>query len=304
MLFRSWDLLTDLHAVRASPFQGKIVHSGFYKTYSSLNIESLFRQQLGGSNPTTVHCVGHSLGGAVATLVADWAKRRSIDAKLYTFGCPRVGQRGFAEHLSLQLKPENIFRVYHSSDVVPMVPVWPFVHAPELSKSCYIKFFTLNPYKAHSSRTYLGHAEKVNTFEDLRKSPPTVNWESEAKAWLRNARNRGILLNAHTYTLISHSLTYLMKKTLTVTTLGLQEAGGSVSDYLDRLAMYLHVGAKADKEIENDVRGLMDKMLAAVGIMPGGAQSLTMHFIRWVFTLFTNALYSMVRMALRAERAA
>ncbi|WP_350643813.1 hypothetical protein, partial [Psychrobacter sp. HY3-MNA-CIBAN-0198] len=45
----------------------------------------------------TVHCVGHSLGGAVASLVADWAKRRfSSDVKLYTFGAPKVGLTNFA----------------------------------------------------------------------------------------------------------------------------------------------------------------------------------------------------------------
>ena len=96
-------------------------------------------------------------------------------------------------------------------------------------------------------------------------------------------------------------MAYLMRKIMTVTAMGIQEAGGTVSDYLDRLAMYLHIGAKSNKEIEGDVKGLMDRMLVAVGIMPGSLQSLSFQFIRWVFTMFTNTLYHLARMALRAN---
>jgi len=267
-----------------------------------MDIENIFQQHFMGQNPTRVHCVGHSLGGAVATLVADWAARKGMQAKLYTFGCPRVGHKGFAQDLTLRVKAHNIFRVYHSSDLVPMVPVWPFVHVPDQGvKSCYIDFHTLNPGAAHSSKKYLEHVKNVTSFGALRQKPPTVNWDGETKAWIRHASSHGILLNNHTYTLISNAMAYLFKQILTATAIGLQEAGGTVSDYLDRIAMYLHIGSKTNKEIEGDVKGLMQKMLAAVGIMPGSVQALTINFIRWVFTMFTNALYRLANMALRSE---
>ena len=45
-----------------------------------------------GGNVGTVHCVGHSLGGALATLAAEWLKKskvvNSVDVKLYKGGDP------------------------------------------------------------------------------------------------------------------------------------------------------------------------------------------------------------------------
>lgn len=296
-----WDGITDIHAGRVSPHNGIVVHSGFSKAFNSLDIENQFLRLFQGRNPQRVHCVGHSLGGAVATLVADWAARKSMNAKLYSFGCPRVGHERFAKDITMRIKPHNIFRVYHGSDVVPMIPVWPFIHAPSHGTSCYIDYSTMNPIKAHSMKNYLEHVRDVGTFSRLRQKPPMVNWEAESKAWLRRADSHGILLNSQTYAMISHVLAYLMKKILTVTAMGLQETAGNVSDYLDRLAIYLQKGAQASKEIEQDVKGLMEKMLGAVGIFPGSSQSLTADFIRWVFTLFTNAMYRLVKIALRPE---
>jgi hypothetical protein len=51
-----------------------------------------------------VYCTGHSLGGAVASLAAfDIARECKISPqriKLYTFGCPRLGNRSFANEYS------------------------------------------------------------------------------------------------------------------------------------------------------------------------------------------------------------
>lgn len=46
-----------------------------------------------------VYCTGHSLGGAVASLAAfDIARELNVSTqriKLYTFGCPRLGNKAF-----------------------------------------------------------------------------------------------------------------------------------------------------------------------------------------------------------------
>ena len=299
------DVISDLHVGRTAVHKGKVVHSGFNKVFNAMDIEHLFQQHFAGKNLTRVHCVGHSLGGAVATLVADWAARKGMQAKLYTFGCPRVGHRGFAQDFTLRVKAQNIFRVYHSSDYVPMVPVWPFLHVPDQgTKSCYIDFHTLNPLRAHSSANYLANVKHATSFNQLRQKPPTVNWDAETKTWLRQASSQGVVLNSQTYTLISHSMAWLFKQILSTTMTSIQEGGGTVSDYLDRVAIYLHMGAKTNKEIEGDVKGLLQKMMAAVGINPGSLQALTINFIRWVFTMFTNTLYHLARTALRAEQVA
>jgi triacylglycerol lipase len=75
-----------------------------------------------------VHCVGHSLGGAVATLVAGHYAARGKLTKLYTFGSPRVGYRSTHEALERRIGIQNMFRVSHDLDPITMVGPFPFVH--------------------------------------------------------------------------------------------------------------------------------------------------------------------------------
>lgn len=89
------------------------------------DINTFINQQPG---TTMVHCIGHSLGGAIANLAAEWAANTlNKKVKLYTFGSPRVGfaSGGFANKLTTALLPENIHRVYHNNDPVPMIPTFP-----------------------------------------------------------------------------------------------------------------------------------------------------------------------------------
>ena len=66
-------------------------HVGFNKTFNSIKptLETYFNKNTTGP----VHCVGHSLGGALATLTANWLhnKQGGRPISLYTFGAPRVG---------------------------------------------------------------------------------------------------------------------------------------------------------------------------------------------------------------------
>ena len=112
---------------------GKPVHIGFNHIFKSMisQLEAFFAS-LSGVKPQVVHCIGHSLGGAVATLAADWVNhtKRSVATKVYTFGAPRPATHLFAKSHTDKIDKQNIFRVYHESDPVPMIPVFPFCHAP------------------------------------------------------------------------------------------------------------------------------------------------------------------------------
>jgi predicted lipase len=68
---------------------------------------------------------GHSLGAALATLAAD----RLPDVQgLYTFGSPRVGDKGFQAHFRVKA-----YRLVNGKDIVPTVPgEGPFRHVGEL----------------------------------------------------------------------------------------------------------------------------------------------------------------------------
>src|SRR5690625_5856226 len=70
-----------------------------------------------GSATGTVHCIGHSLGGAIANLAADWIKKtRGGAVRLYTFGAPRVGTSWFARSMGGRVQEKYIHRVYHKTD--------------------------------------------------------------------------------------------------------------------------------------------------------------------------------------------
>nr|KJB28235.1 hypothetical protein B456_005G036200 [Gossypium raimondii] len=115
------DLRTDLMLVPAGlnperiggDFKQEVqVHSGFLSAYDSVRIRiiSLIKASIGyidellePQHRWQVYVTGHSLGGALATLLAlelsssKLAKCGAISVTMYNFGSPRVGNRRFAE---------------------------------------------------------------------------------------------------------------------------------------------------------------------------------------------------------------
>ncbi|MED6173292.1 hypothetical protein PIB30_058033 [Stylosanthes scabra] len=73
-----------------------------------------------------VYVTGHSLGGALATLLAlelssnQLAKRGAISITMYNFGSPRVGNKRFAEVYNEKVK--DSWRVVNHRDIIPTVP--------------------------------------------------------------------------------------------------------------------------------------------------------------------------------------
>jgi Lipase (class 3) len=88
--------------------------------------------QLNNTNPIqNLTLVGHSLGSALATLVAAQigiTNPLNLDPKLavWTFASPRVGLMDFA--VSFDKTVDASFRVWNQLDVVPQLPLWPYVH--------------------------------------------------------------------------------------------------------------------------------------------------------------------------------
>jgi len=125
------DLVTDFYAgiTRNMPNVG-LVHTGFYDVYKTI-LPSIIAAEGELAGADVIHCVGHSLGGAVANLVAaHLAKTHKGKIKLYTFGAPRVGLRvqQYDKRLTKMLGGDNIYRVSHNFDLIPMIPVAPFIH--------------------------------------------------------------------------------------------------------------------------------------------------------------------------------
>ena len=93
------------------------VHQGFNKSAQAMLEKALpWLKQIEGKRSRLLIC-GHSLGGAIATLLA---LPTEADA-LITLGCPRVGDDDFARYVQSAAHLQ-ITRVVNCCDVVPTVP--------------------------------------------------------------------------------------------------------------------------------------------------------------------------------------
>lgn len=132
------DILADVHVDPVSfPFfevtrKNRVlpceVHTGFSKALAAVekDLAGTFFKWIepgpDGQEPR-VFLTGHSLGGALATLLF---ARLAYSAQhttpvLYTFGCPKVGNEAFTSELDRR-QPERMFRLINETDAVPLLP--------------------------------------------------------------------------------------------------------------------------------------------------------------------------------------
>jgi triacylglycerol lipase len=109
-----------------------LVHEGFSESVDDLwpdvvaHLMTIYQDQ-------KIWCTGHSLGAAMATVMAD---RLNSDpslpdvAALFTYGSPRVGNQEFVESITV-----THYRWVNCADIVPRVPVFPYRHHGQL---CYM----------------------------------------------------------------------------------------------------------------------------------------------------------------------
>ena len=75
---------------------------------------------------------GHSLGGAIATLMAYHAATYHPDVYLYTFGSPRVANHPLSKKITAALQDRS-YRCVHGDDIVPRVPpLFNYTHIDQL----------------------------------------------------------------------------------------------------------------------------------------------------------------------------
>lgn len=294
-----YDLLTDFNIGIQTSSTGKLVHAGFNKTFKSF--ESDITRFLRGMNPHRIHCIGHSLGGALATLVADMIAEKNIARPvLYTFGAPRTGVRQFAESLTNRVKDKNIFRVCHSNDVVPMIPLWPFMHVPQPGTECYVKS-PLILKSAHSMEGYIDSVANAD-WPGLKVKAPKMDWDAEVETWLGSKSI--ISFSFHTMKMINNAIIYILKK---IIGLGMNVLFGTVTTgltLLDQMAMLLEKGARASKEVAGYVMRLMQKILSMLGRAVHTVAELTIGFIRYVLTALSRSLYQIANSAITTVHSA
>ncbi|GAA77610.1 lipase family protein [Pseudoalteromonas sp. BSi20495] len=291
-----YDASTDCRANISVCDGGHSVHAGFNTLFETLKLQlaPLLRELKPNA---TVHCVGHSLGGAVASLVADWAKRRfSSDVKLYTFGAPKVGLTNFALSTTNALEPKNIFRCVNGGDVVPMVPFWPFMQAP----------YNAPEYKMDNNQIIAPwhHLMKYYTRNSQKQS-----WDSINKRVTFNPFKRVTLDITHATQVqpsiywmnrLSEALMTVLRQAKLGTLNALQSGTANGLSLYDKIAMILANNNFHTVDLTGPINGLLACMLAFAGYARTKIKELSAEFIKWVFEKTLKMVNRIAQKALSA----
>ena len=279
---------------------GYIVHTGFWRAAQSVLPEIM--QQLRGRNPSALHVVGHSLGGAMSTLIADSLSGIGCGVKLYTFGAPRCGLEGHAEYLTGRLGEQNIYRCYHDTDPVPMVPIFPYFHVPYASNAYRLKGpGKLISIEAHSMPDAYEKSVAGCTWSSLPVILPKHSSFEKASEWLADAaKDSGpfIMRSATALQLILSALDWIVKQVSNTprNVLGVGLFAGAT--VLDTLARLLYSGVLQSIRLGEAVRNLMSAVMRFMGRAVVSTVEMTVGFIEYVLGLLFRFLSAIARRAL------
>ena len=282
---------------------GKFVHAGFNETWKSF--APALREFLRGRNPTRIHCVGHSLGGALAFLNADFLTANSVaDVRLYTFGAPRTGLHPFGQQLTQRVGAENIYRVSNPCDPVPMIPLFPFFHVPFGEDGLQVGRTSNMPvsFAAHSMLESYGAGVANKSWANLKVRGPD---EREVKGWFENAAagSGGFIMgSAKLLDMICRALAWMLKAVGGVTkgVLGLA-ATGAVT-ILDQVAWLLTQAAQLSAEMGRGLVTLVGMIFRFLGRTISAGVQITTAFLRWVLDLLFTSMRSAAQRALSIIR--
>ncbi|HRH78104.1 MAG TPA: lipase family protein [Cellvibrionaceae bacterium] len=273
------------------------VHIGFNAIFKSMQpeIQSFILQN---HSAHMVHCVGHSLGGAVATLAADWISQSlKKSVQLYTFGAPRPGLEPFAKRLSSRIGADNIYRVYHATDPVPMIPIYPFVHAPLPGYGHFIPSSeSMVSGAAHFMKNYVRSVEGA-TWPELSRRAPLYTVEDAVEEFLKS-KTRLDPSNPKTWAWLDASLLWILKKVGTAVVGTLHTSFSGVITLVDKIVWVLQYGMEKIKDMNHWVLRFMQKIMQALGMaVAKTAEELTK-------ALLTRVLhYLVVKMTAEAQKA-
>lgn len=295
------DALTDARIGLSVSTSGAPVHSGFHHCFSSM-LPSIREFILGLKTVKRVHCIGHSLGGAVATLAADWAARAlKVPVTLYTFGAPRVGGYMFGHQFSNRFNSANCHRVYHKTDPVPLVPLYPYMHAPLGELGHYLpSTHTLTSGRAHAMKSYIESVEKNDGWSLLCARPEQpYTLEIGIEEWLKSKSP----VNPASPTFwrwVDAAIIYVLKKVSVNALHAVQFGLIGAFTLADKIAYFLEKGIAIGESVSIWVERLMRKIMQAVGMSAAkGTKALTRGFMRFVLMRLTATANALARAAIQ-----
>lgn len=294
------DWLTNLNVgMQVGPW-GHPVHAGFLEAFKPIRqtLTDYLKQR--GRAPGSIHCVGHSLGGALATLTAAHLASLRVPVVLYSFGAPRVGTAKFAAEITAKVGVHNILRVSHIADVVPMVPIFPFIHQPidgpviHLTRDAGLLGDHAHAHAHSMPKTYSLGVRDAEWGALLTASAGKTQ-VGKIGDWLAASASTSVLHNSSVaLAMISNALLWILDRA--AKTLGLLiQAGMTV---LDQLAAALHAATSLSKEIRAQLEQLVRVIFRFLGRPVQVLNDLSVAFLRWVLDLLLTSVKSIVARAL------
>lgn len=282
------------------------VHSGFLRVWTEMR--DFVHRAIDRFRPEYIHCIGHSLGGALANLNALYLAHEGHNVALYTFGSPRVGATAFAVDISKRLEG-RVKRVHHPADPVPMIPLIPFMHAPldggiRLDAA---SFWPVSP-SAHNMEDSYKRTIDNKKYEDwaaMEKASTTPSGY-QIDSWLQQAaRQKGgfILGSAALLERISLGLVRVITKAAaTVFGAALGPLSGALTTAftaLDIIAWLLARAATIVRQIADEIAGLVKAIFGFLGRVTNDGVKLTQMALRWVLDLLFSFLVGQAQRALK-----
>lgn len=293
------DACTDVSAALKQGPDGHSVHAGFHnvwESYSSQLSRYLAKRRVG-----RIHCVGHSLGGALANLNAGYLAK-SINVNLYTFGEPRVGLRGYSEYLSSLIPVENVFRVRHELDVVSMVPCFGFMHAPYVNDSIvltsgfhplvYSSHLMADGYKESSSLDISWSSLKTKS--KARKDYLTQSmalWQENDQFYLEQlSAFPGGYMSGRLLILINAAIDSIFKRMGTCSLISVENYSSGNFTVLDQLCEMIYRFGQTSVEASKSVISILKSMLHFIGKVASLVVDAAITTLRWVVGQFIGVL--------------
>jgi len=257
------DIITDINGVGTSFGDCGMVHSGFKRTFDSI-LPNILRDSSLIHNADVIHCVGHSLGGAVATLIAAHFGKAHNNVKLYTFGSPRVGWFSSYSAIEDAIKPENIYRVAHDLDPVTLLAPFPYVHVlPSRGDNNNMTLPSPNflGMANHDMAAYIAAVGHLN-WDGVRRKKTQIDFEGAllSRVLLRGNENPGWVARAsvNTLSLLFKLFSHALKAISTSLILGLTA--------VDLLAEIIYKGLHKLKQIGEELWQLLKYAAIWAGI--------------------------------------
>ncbi|WP_370264321.1 lipase family protein [Limnobacter sp.] len=292
-----FDLATNANVSFGIGPRGNLVHGGFLKTFKSYQSQLLeFVGAKGASRPSVIHCMGHSLGGALANLNACALRDAGFNVCLYTMGAPRVGIVSYAQDMTKQIGSAKIRRLVNPCDPVPMVPLFPYTHASQGPSEFLVHHGEKVGVDAHLMSSGYSKMAHSSSWSDFTPMPPALS--AQADLLREFARlGGGMMFNAQLLDLIARLTKRVLLDMGHVALITVQGALSLAFTAWDLLAELLMKAFNTSVVLAQEVHTIVNSMLGFLGRPPKSGQDITLVTLHWVLNQFS------VEMAARAQQA-